>query len=266
MASHAVARSTAARPRSPIAGERVALGGQPADAAEVTVQSGRHREATLLPAHQFAATRHVADQRGAAHGHALKQLGGDRGLRVLPVWKRRHPHDVGGGEVARKFRRGNSAQKTHAVAEAASEARPDLGLELRIVERATEVEHRVLGTQVLHDIQHHRAASRPRQTADVDELEAGVSGELRRRSGAVEALQARVVGQHQAELRCAAQRRQLLIGHHDDAVGERRETPLCDRGGSRRRRPHPRRDVRLAGHRLGHILMHVVHEARDERR
>ena len=141
----------------------------------------------------------------------------------------------------------------------------DLGLERRVVEGAAEVEHRLVRLELLHDVEHHRAAARAREAADVDELEARVGGELGHRLGALEALHARVVGQHEAELRRAAQRRQLVVGDDDDAGAQRREALLGDRRRLRGDGPHLGRDVRLAGDRLGHVLVHVVDEARHER-
>ena len=75
----------------------------------------------------------------------------------------------------------------------------------------------------------------------------------------------RVVGQHEAELRRAAQRGQLVVGDDHDAGAQRRQAPLGDRGGLRGGRTDPRRQVRLAGDGLGHVLVHVVDEPRHER-
>ncbi len=106
---------------------------------------------------------------------------------------------------------------------------------------------------------------RAREAADVDELEARVGGELGHRLGALEALDPRVVGQHEAELRRAAERVQLVVGDDDDAGAQRREALLGDGRRLRGDGPHLRRDVVLAGHRLGHVLVHVVDEPRHER-
>ena len=128
-----------------------------------------------------------------------------------------------------------------------------------------EVEHGLVRLELLHDVEHHRAAAGAREAADVDELEARVGGELGHRLGALEAFHARVVGQHEAELGRAAQRVQLVLGDDHDAGAQRREALLGDRRGLRGDGPDLGRDVRLAGHGLGHVLVHVVDELRHDR-
>ena len=142
---------------------------------------------------------------------------------------------------------------------------PTSSLQRRVVERAAQVEHRLVRLELLHDVEHHGAAPRAREAAHVDELEARVGGELGHRLGALEAFHARVVGQHEAELGRAAQCRQLVLGHDDDAGAQRRQALLGDRRGLRGDGPDLGRDVRLAGHGLGHVLVHVVDELRHDR-
>jgi len=230
----------------------------------MTLDAGLHSEAALLETHELAASRQVADQRGEPHRHPLEELRGDGRVAVLDRGHGGYPDDVDRRQIAGKVRGRDTAEELHAVVEAGGQTGSHLGLESRVGEGAAEVQHGFAGFEQLHDVEHQAAAAAAREAADVDELEARVGGEIGHRLGAREALDSRVVGQHEAKLRRAAQCHQLILGDDDDAGAQARQAPLGDAGDLRSDGTCALGDVVLRGDGLRHVLVHVVHESRDE--
>ena len=136
---------------------------------------------------------------------------------------------------------------------------------VRAGEAAAEHEQGVVAVEALHDVEHERAAAHRRQAADVDQAQPGIGGQLGDRLGAFEVRQARVVRDDHAQARPAAELAQHAVVGDDGAVGPAREPAQREAAGPRHGPPGARRDVLLGHDLLGHVLVHVAHEARHER-